>query len=68
MTTLLYILSTVVFIQSIAIIYLIVREVKNDKKTKELISNQSKIAQILTLYSKKINIKGKDTDSNIHLN
>ena len=67
MTALLYILSVVVFIQAIAIIYLIGREVQNDKKTKELVSNQSKIAQILTLYSKKLNIN-KNRDNNIHLN
>lgn len=70
MTALLYILTVVVFIQSVTIIYLMSRDVQNDKKTKELVSNQSKIAQILTLYSKKLKIgeKNSKNDNNIYLN
>jgi hypothetical protein len=68
MTVLLYILSTVVFIQAVAIIYLISREIKNGKKIKQIISNHSKIAEILTLHSKKIGIGKKKDDSNIYFN
>lgn len=68
MITLLYILSIIVFIQAIAIIYLIGRELKNVKKRQEILDNQSKITKILNLYSKKLNINKNIGNDNIYLN
>lgn len=66
METLIYILLGFVAVQSITIVYLLLTSKKEAQKTKELIVNQTKIIEILTIYTKRWNGSKKKTEINLN--
>jgi len=66
MSTLIYILLGVFVVQSITIVHLLSKSKKEAQKTKELIINQTKIIEILEIYTKRWN--NKKNNQTINLN